>query len=117
MQKGTEKAPATLLPVTISNGVLSAGGYPIIRNLGSSLFPNPEAAPAAGMVLLGAVASDGMATAVDDTAVGRLVCNRCGMHVKYHQRGHGYFHVGAHHMRKWAWCAGSWRARASRSTG
>ena len=75
--RSQQKAPATLLPVTFSDGGLSAGGYPIVRNLGGSLFHNTEAAaPATGMVL-GAVASDGMATATDDLAVGRLACNRC----------------------------------------
>ena len=93
MHKGTGKAQATLLPVTLSSGVLSAGGFHIIRNLGSSLFPSPEAEPAAGMVL-GAAASDGMATAVDDTAVGRLVCNRCGMLLMKNQQRHGYFPCG-----------------------
>ena len=69
------KSPATLLPVVESEGTLSAGGYSIIRNLGSSLFTNSAASPAAG-VILGAAASDGMPTSIEDMAVGQLVCTR-----------------------------------------
>lgn len=69
------KLPATLLPVVEGEGTLSAGGHSIIRNLGSSIFRNSAASPAAGVVL-GAAASDGAPTSIEDMAVGQLVCTR-----------------------------------------
>ncbi len=71
-----DKVPATSLPVTYTDGALSAGGFAFIRNLGPSFFLNAEAAPAVGVVL-GLLASDGRPTSTEETTLGQLTCNRC----------------------------------------
>ncbi|BDA43643.1 probable galactinol-sucrose galactosyltransferase 2 [Coccomyxa sp. Obi] len=70
-----DKLPATHLPVTHTDGHLSAGGYAFLRDLSPSFSVNTEAAPSAG-IILGLEASDGRPTSAEETTLGRLACSR-----------------------------------------